>query len=303
MRVFVTGASGYIGLSVAVAFSRSGHHVLGMIRNSSKSDLLKAHEIEPVVGNMQNLDSYKDAALSAEVLVHCAFELSPQASKLDFATVESLINVAKQQKNLPRAILYTSGVWVHGNTQGCVDESCPLNPIDIVKWRPAQEQLVLEAASSTLRTVVIRPGCVYGGMGSLTNLWFQSDASNPVTIIDEGKNHWAMIHVQDLAEAYVLAAEKELSGLALNVTDGTHFTVKEMAQAAAQVTGAAVNSISRNEAEKKWGPLTQGLAIDQKISNGRARRLLGWAPRHTSFIEGVRLYQASSSAIQALLKV
>lgn len=290
MRIFITGASGYVGLAAGIAFRQAGHHVSGLVRTSEKGELLLAHEIEPVVGEMRDLKSYEEAARSAEVLVHCAQEKTSEGADLDYATVVNLIDIAKHQ-NLPRAIIYTSGIWVYGNTGMHIrDEAASLNPIEMVKWRPYHEETVLKATTSKLRTVVLRPGCVYGGSGGLTSQWFQASLKGKIPTIEEGNNRWGMVHIHDLARSYVLAAEKELSGVVLNVTDDTHYTTQEMIQAVAAMTGSIVEPVSRTEAEKRWGPLVQGLAIDQQVSNERIKRLLGWQPRHNSFISDLQLY-------------
>src|SRR5437879_2251330 len=105
-----------------------------------------------------------------------------------------------------------------------LDESSSENPIEFVKWRILHEQRLLAANIAGLRTVIIRPGCVYGKADGLTALWFSSAHGGSVEVVGNGLNHWCMVHVKDLAEAYVLAAEKELSGVVLNIVDHTHYT-------------------------------------------------------------------------------
>ncbi len=296
MRVFITGASGYIGNAVARAFRRNGHQVTGLVRTAEQAKRLAAAEIAPVLGDLKDPASYQQAARAAEALVHCAFEYSKEGVARDQQTLDAFLGCE------PKALIYTSGVWVYGNTQGqIVDESNPLQPIELARWRVEQEKKVLQATSMHLRTVIIRPGVVYGGAGGLTGLWFASAAKGAVEIVGSGNNFWSLIHIEDLARAYVLAAEKELSNLALNVTDGTFHSVKEMAEAAAKAAGIAgkVVSIPLPDAQKQLGPVWEGLAIDQKASSERIQRLLGWKPFHLGFIEDVERYYASWKADQA----
>lgn len=299
MRIFITGVSGYIGQAVALAFRKRGHHVCGLVRSEKNSDMLRRHEIVPIQGDISEPQTYFFHAEQAEVLIHCAMEMSADAVKKDAIALETLLNAAKKSTQV-KSFLYTSGVWVYGNTRGhIVDESTPLHPLNLVQWRPSHENRVLEAASPTLRPVVIRPGCVYGGPGSLTAMWFaEAEQSGNISVIDGGSNRWAMIHRDDLAESYVLAAEKELTGTTLNVTDGTHCTVKEMVEAAAQAAKipGSVISLSLAEATQRWGALAEGLAVDQKVANERTCRLLNWHPRHLSFIDEIDLYWAAWKA-------
>src|SRR5262249_54040343 len=155
-----------------MAFRHAGHRVFGLLRSHEKAGLLKACEIEPILGEMQKPETYQKSARSAEVLVHCAQEKTPEGAALDRLTIENFIHISKEH-HLPRAIIYTSGVWVYGNSGGRIlDESDALNPIEIVKWRQMHEEIVLNSADAQLRTIVLRPGCVYGGGRGLTNLWF-----------------------------------------------------------------------------------------------------------------------------------
>lgn len=292
MRVFVTGASGYIGQAVAKAFRAKGHTVFGLVRSKASANLLSHDEIWPIIGDMNNPDSYSSIIDQVEVIVHCAADFSDKSVELDTKTIDTILS--KLSKNiLPKAFIYTSGVWVYGSTNSkIVDEASPLNPIDLAKWRPGNEQKVLKATSPNLRTVVMRPGVVYCKVGGLMNLFFTSTQTGAVTVIGDGSYHWAMIHVQDLAYAYVSAAEKELSNVILNVTNESYVTVREMADAVAQSAGipGKINSLSHDDAIKQFGPLTQGLTINQQVDNSRIKRLLGWQIHHAPFINEIDIY-------------
>jgi len=303
MRIFITGASGYIGQAVAAACRRKGHYVCGLVRSEESALILRKNEVVPIFGAIHSPESYCLHAEQAEVLIHCAFDNGDESIEKDAVAIDTLLTVAKQSSQV-KTLIYTSGIWVYGNIRGghIIDETTPLNPIELVKWRPSHEGQILQAASSSLRTVVIRPGCVYGGKGSLTAMWFaEAERSNTISVIEEGHNRWPMIHRDDLAECYALVAEKELSGaIVLNVTDGTHYSVREMVEAAAQASGIEGNitSIPFSAAINRWGALAQGLAIDQKVSHERATRLLNWHPRHLSFIDEVDLYWQSWKSTQ-----
>jgi nucleoside-diphosphate-sugar epimerase len=298
MRIFITGTTGYIGNAVALAFRRAGHEVKGLIRSETKAKDLAKEEIRPVIGDISTPESFLLEANDSEVLIHCAFEYSSEGVQRDLDAIDAFLKIASTSE-MPRTIIYTSGCWIYGNTDSkIVDEDTPVNPLNRVLWRPLHEAKVLQAASKKLRTLVIRPGCVYGGTKGLTTLWFSSLQNGFVEIAGDGKNHWAMIHKDDLAEAYLLAAEKEIPSTVLNVVDSTHYTVLEMAEAIASTSGIPkkIRPTTAQEAEKKHGSLSQGLLADQKLSNERVQRMLGWRPRHKGFIEEVDLYLAAWKA-------
>jgi nucleoside-diphosphate-sugar epimerase len=290
MRVFMTGITGYIGSAVAEAFRHAGHSVSGLVRSNEKIPELRRRELIPVLGNLNRHDSYLQAIQDAEVIVHCAADYSSEAAANEAEFIHSVLNLSK---SATRTIIYTSGVWSIGNTGDAVaDESSPNHPIKLVKWRPAHVELLLNATSPHLRTVIISPGCIYGESGSLTALWFASAQEGMVEIVGEGHNRWAMVHLRDLAQAYVMAAEQELTGTLLNIVDDSHYTVREMATAVAKAANASekLRFLSPAEAEKKYGEPVEGLLIDQQVSNERAARLLGWRPRHHDFIQDIELY-------------
>jgi nucleoside-diphosphate-sugar epimerase len=300
MRVFITGATGIIGLAVARAFARAGYEVHGLCRSEAKARALARSEILPVMGDLGRPDGWVDAAAQAMVLVHCAADLQSGMVGPDKAAVEALIATGYGGPR-PKTFLYTSGVWVNGQTGAqAADETTPLNPLSVVAWRPAHEQMVLSATA--VRGIVMRPGCVYGKSGSLTDSWFEGATRGDLQIVGDGSNRWAMVHVDYLADAYLRAAQSGLQGEVFNVTDRSRHTVGEMAGAAARAAGYAgpVRPWPVAEAMKAMGPFAEALALDQHVSSWKIARRLGWHPQHGGFVDGARTYyQAWKAAQQA----
>ncbi|UPT72747.1 MAG: NAD-dependent epimerase/dehydratase family protein [Elusimicrobiota bacterium] len=245
MKVFVTGATGYIGRAVAEAFRRKGHQVAGLTRSAAKAAELDAREIEPVVGDMRDYSTWEKGASGADVHVHCAVEYGAEYQALDRATVEALLGLGGR-------LIYTSGVWQYGPCGDApVDETDAFTGKPLLPWRSDHEELVMLS-----RGLVIRPGCVYGATGGLTALWFEGAAEKKAApIVGEGNNRWAMIHRDDLAELYVRAAERGADGALFNGADRSRQTVREMASAASRAAGAegALQSLTLGAAEKRWG--------------------------------------------------
>lgn len=290
MKIFVTGATGYIGSAVAQAFRRAGHEVWGLTRGPEKAAALAREEIHPVIGSLQEPDGWRAVAAEAAVLVHAAADHQTDTAALDEATVEALIALAGDGAR-PKTLLYTSGVWVHGADQGeRVDETTPPRPISLVRHRPALEQRVIGAAG--LRGNVIRPGMVFGRRAGLTGMWFAGARDGELKVIGDGRNRWATVHVDDLADLYLRVAEQGLAGEILNGVDASRDTVAEMVQAIAAASGyrGEIRYIPLQQARQTLGDFADGLALDQHVDGGKARRLLGWQPRHNGLAAEAGLY-------------
>jgi nucleoside-diphosphate-sugar epimerase len=290
MKIFLTGASGYIGSSVALACRRAGHEVFGLVRSADKGRELSRNEMRPVVGTLQAPETYLGFARACTVLIHTAFDQQGGAA-LDRKTVETLLNVCEKSAQ-PKTFIYTSGVWANGDTKcGFVDETTPPAPIQAVAHRPGVEALVL--GSSTAKGIVIRPGLVYGGRGGLTGMWFQGALKDKsVKVIGDGNNHLPPIHVEDLADSYLRAAESGLGGELFLLADASSATAKQMATAAAKAAGyhGDIQLWPVADAAKAMGVWVEGLALDQHIDSGKARRLFGWQPKHRPFVEEAGTY-------------
>jgi nucleoside-diphosphate-sugar epimerase len=300
MKVFVTGATGYIGFAVASAFAAKGHHVVGLARSAEKAKLLAAAEIQPVIGNMNDPSSYTDAARSCELFIHCAAEMSEEFHMLDRKTANHFMDIARTSPS-KHSLIYTSGVWLYGQTKGaCVTERSALNPARLVLPRQETEKLVLNANNEQLSTMIIRPGCVYGKSGSLTASWFESAVQHGKTqIVGDGHFHWSMVHIEDLADLYVRVGESYLHGEIFNATDGSRLTVLDCAKAVNRVVNGneAVDIIALEQAAKTMGDFAECLTLDQHVDSSKANRLLNWQPRHRRFIDGVSRYFDAWKAI------
>src|SRR6266436_1621435 len=160
LRVFVTGASGYLGSACAARLARAGHDVYGLTRNAERGAGLANAGIRPVFGELDQPDSFIGTLKNCDAVVHAALDPAAPAAR-DQKALEAF-RVAAQDGRL-RRLLYTSGAWVNGDTHGrVIDESTPLAPIELVRWRAAHEDVVTDLAEHDVASIVLRPVIVYG---------------------------------------------------------------------------------------------------------------------------------------------
>lgn len=286
MKVLLTGATGYIGSAVADALMERGHEVVGLARSDEAAQKLEAKGIRAWRGSLNEPESIASAARETDAVIHAASINGPDAPQADRQSVEAIIGALEGTR---KPFIYTSGVWVLGNTgESVADESSPLDPTPLVAWRPGVEQLVLDAAQKGVRSIVLRPAMVYGrGGGMVTDFLETARKSGAARYIGTGENRWSLIHVEDLADLYVLALEQAEAGTMLMVASGPSMRVLEIAEKASQTAGAGGQTLSwpLTEAQGRLGPLADALVLDQQVSGERARELLQWTPKAPSLIE------------------
>jgi nucleoside-diphosphate-sugar epimerase len=271
MRILVTGATGYIGSAVAEKLRAAGHNLIGLARSAASAAKLEALGAGVVSGDMRDRNIVQAAAQNADAVIHLAAEYSPEGPALDRGVVEALCSA-----RVP--FLYTSGVWIMGDTGGhVVDESSPVNPTPLVAWRPSHEKLAMEAGGT-----VLRPAMVYGRGGGFVAGFASAARSGAVQVVGSGENRWPLVHVDDLADLYVLALKAKPGSLYF-ASAGPSVPVKQVAQQAAR--GARVEFISLEEARKTMGPLADALTLDQLISSRKAMEELGWTPKAKPVLE------------------
>ena len=276
MRIFMTGGTGYLGSAVLDAFVRADHHVDALVRNSEKAAEVQNRGGNPVLGDASDPKSYADAAAAADGVVLTAFEYSPRGVKVDETTIDTILAGPVKPG---RFLIYTSGIWVLGPVPQPVDETAPLNPIEMVAWRPAHESRVLNAATAGWRTVVIRPGIVYGGDRGIVGDVLKDASNSLIRVIGAGDNHWPLVYDRDLADLYVRAATNPDASGIYHANDEGDETVNDIVAAISEHarTTPSVRHVPLPEAKQKMGPYAEALALDQIVRSPRARAL-GWTP-------------------------
>jgi nucleoside-diphosphate-sugar epimerase len=287
MHVFLTGATGYLGTVVAEALRQAGHQVSGLARSAEAETKLRSAGVRPVSGTLDDLSVLAQAAGAADGVIHAANTNDAEAGSADAAAVSAMLSALRGSG---KPFLYTSGMWVYGDTGGVVvDETTPLKPLPMVSWRAEVEDAVLGSAAHGVRAIVIRSGILYGRGGGFPGMLARSARSDGAArFVGEGRNHWPMVNVDDLAALYVLALERAPVGTALVAVTESQ-PLADIARAASEGAGAGgrITPWPLAEARRSLGPLADALALDQRASGARARSL-GWQPRAPGILETLR---------------
>ncbi|WP_020140688.1 NAD-dependent epimerase/dehydratase family protein [Streptomyces sp. 351MFTsu5.1] len=276
MKVFLTGGSGYIGQATISALVKHGHTVEALARNDRAGDIVSSVGATPVRGGLGDLKVLNAAAARAEAVVHLA-----QAETGD----EDLAAATAMQDGIGNGTyVHTGGTWVYGNTEGVVDETAPWNPPGLVAWRKPVEDAVLARAEQGGRPVVVQPGLLYGGENRLINIFYTAPGkeAGAIPVIGDGANHWALVHIEDIAELYV-AALKAKAGSVYAGVGGVNPTAKDVSLAVAKSVGleGKVVSITLEQAYDQMGVIADAFVLDQQLTPARAEAELGWKPTFT----------------------
>jgi nucleoside-diphosphate-sugar epimerase len=295
MRVFLTGGTGYIGSAVLDALLRGGHRVTALVRDPEKAARLTARGVTAITGEIGSPKSFEHVLPESDAAIHAAFESSPRGVEKDRQAVERLLAGLKTAQTASAAptFIYTSGVWVLGNTTKPSDETTPIDPAPHVAWRPAHEQLVLDAGTNGMRTIVVRPGIVYGGARGIVSDFLKDALNGMMRVIGSGKNRWPTVYARDLGDLYARLLEAPDASGIFHANDETDERVNDIVEAIADhlTQRPDIRHMPMPEARRKFGTYADALALDQRVRSPRAKAL-GWAPSLSSITANVpRLFE------------
>jgi nucleoside-diphosphate-sugar epimerase len=298
MRVFVTGATGFIGGSVAERLVKEGHQVSGLARTREKAEALARSGVTPVLGTLDDADVLAEQARAADAVVNAADSDHRGAAE---ALVEALAGTG-------RPLLHTSGSSIVGTdsrgeyseevfTEEILAPGSPWRPAEDKRARVALDQYVLDAAARGVRSVVLCNTLIYGhGRGpgrdsvQIPALVRQARENGVVRTVGAGRNVWSTVHIDDVADLYTRALDAAPAGTFAFVESGeASFGALAAAVATALGLGPA-EQWDVDAAVAYWGyePAVYALGSNSRVRGERARAELGWRPRHTSAVDWVR---------------
>jgi len=277
MRIFVTGATGFIGSRLVPELIGAGHTVLGLTRSEAGAERLKAAGAEVQYGDILDLDSLREGAAKSEGVVHLAFQHDfSQFLKVcedDRKAIEAMGEVLVGSK---RPFVVTSGTAIAANVDG--KPSTEESPTTSHNPRAASEAAVRALASRGVNTSVVRLAQIHDThkQGLVPYVTAVAKEKGVSVYIGEGGNRWPAAHVTDTARLYRLAIEKAEPGAIYHAVDEEGVSAKAMAEAIGRGLKVPVKSITPEEAEGHFGWLAMFARLDMPSSSAITRKKLGW---------------------------
>ncbi len=297
MRVFVTGASGWIGSAVVPELIGAGHQVVGLARSDASAEALTAAGAGVHRGTLDDLDGLRAAAATSDGVIHLAFKHdiafagdfqgAVDADRLSIETVGAAL------AGSDRPFLIASGTLGlapgrAATEQDGHDSDSPAAHLGAAAGRLANAQLTRSLASSGVRSSVVRlPPTVHGDgdngfMAFLVGIAREKGVSG---YIGDGANRWPAVHRLDAAPVFRLALESAPAGSTLHAVCEEGVPIRDIAEVIGRHLGVPVAAVSPEDAGAHFGFLAGFLGADSPASSAATRELLGWQPTHPGLID------------------
>ena len=288
MRVFVTGASGWIGSAVVDELVAAGHDVIGLVRSDEGAAKVTAAGAEARRGDLDDLDTIRAGAEGADGVVHLAFKHDftdfAASGRTERAAVET---IGKVLEGSDRPFLFASGLpRVEPARPATEEDASPFTTPD--SPRGGGEHLALSYAERGVRPVGLRfPTTVHGrgDHGFVAQLVRIARERGVAGYVGDGTNHWPAVHRSDAAAAVALALTKAPAGSVIHPVAEQGIETRVIAEAIGSALGVPTASVAAPDAEAHFGWLGPIFAWDVQGSSAITRERLGWAPTGPTLLE------------------
>lgn len=288
MKVFVTGATGWVGSAVIQELLDAGHEILGLARSEDGADTLRQRGIAVHRGDLSDLDVLAAGARACDGVIHTAFihdfKDFDAAGETDRRAIEAM---GEAMAGSGKPLITTSGsaLLPHGRVGTENDAPDPAGP---AQHRTASEQLTLALAARDVRSTLVRlPPSVHGDgdYGFAPRLVDVARAKGVSAYIGEGNNRWPAVHRFDAARLYRLVLEHGTAGARYHAIGEQGVATREIAEVIGKGLGVPVVSLAAEEALEHFGFLARFFGADCPASSAQTREQLGWQPAGQGLIE------------------
>jgi len=292
MRVFVTGATGFVGLPTVKELIAAGHRVLGLARSDEGEKSLAAIGADVHRGSLEDTESLRAGAAAADAVLHLGFVHDwsnvAQSCEIDRRAIEALGSVLAGSDRLLIVTAGTAGLAAPGRLATEDDDVPPDFPFPRVSEQTAR-------ALKGVRAAVVRLPQVHDTVrqGLLTYAVAVAREKGVSAYVGEGRNRWAAAHISDVARLYRLALEKNEAGAKYHAVAEEGIPMRDIAEAIGRALKVPVASLSAEEAPAHFGWLAAFAGHDLVASSEKTRKVLGWNPTGPGLIADLERIEAS----------
>jgi nucleoside-diphosphate-sugar epimerase len=284
MRVFVTGATGFIGSAVVKELIGAGHRVVGMARSDAGAKSLEVAGAQAHRGDLEDLESLRSGAVASDAVIHTAFRHDwsrfAESCELDKRAIEAIGAVLQGSS---RPFIVSSGVGV-AQGRAATEEDPPLSPS--ASLPRVSEATAVALVERGVHAIVMRLPQVHDTVkqGLVTPLIAVAREKGVSAYVGEGQNRWPAAHVTDVGRLYRLALEKGTAGARYHAVAEEGVPLKDIATAIGRGLNVPVISISQEQAQEHFGFFGFFAGRDSQVSSARSREELGWNPTGPSML-------------------
>jgi nucleoside-diphosphate-sugar epimerase len=291
MRIFLTGATGFIGTALIPELIQAGHQVLGLTRSEEGVAQLAAAGVEPYRGNIEDLDSLRGGAAQSDAVIHLAFnhDFSKFATNCENDRL-AITAMAEVLEGAGKTLIITSGTGMVHTANGApsTETDAPATSQQIP--RAASEEAALAAGQRGVRSIIVRLPQVHDThrQGLVSYALMIAREKGVVAYVGEGANRWPAAHISDTARLYRLALEKGQPGDIFHAVDEEGISAKAIAETLGKGLNLPVKSITPEEAGAHFGWLAAFVGRDLPSSSAITRKKLGWTPTGPDMLTDLR---------------